>query len=442
MENTNNNMKNIKKILQNYEAPYDHKDWLRLKKDLPGASKSGGATKIILVSSAIVAIIGSIILFINSFDSNKKEITKLETPVVVKETESNIINQKIDEPIIVEQTIPEEPTPHYNYNSFTNTNNENTIKTKQPDTKILVDEDKTKTHINSEQTQAKQTKAENTYSEKTLITQNKDINNESETVDVNTNTDIDKISFSIEVLDNCVPAKVKFYAENCPKNYEILWNTGENTKISGNKIEYTYLKEGNYQPEVFVILDNFIMKSERLNDIVINKSTNIEINFDNSENSYYFTCDKIDDLDLVWTIENQHFNSKELSYRFDKEGVYMINLTGTNKFGCKSEVSKNIIIAKEQVFFVPNAFTPNSNDINSYFGPIGENLTFASYLLIVLDSNGVKVFESDKPEFMWNGKINNVGDDAKPGVYLWEIRTVDNFGNYQNKKGRVNLIRN
>ncbi len=435
-------MNNIKKILQNYEAPYNHKDWLRLKKDLPKASKSGGATKIILVSSAIVAIIGSIILFINSFDSNKKEITKLETPVVVKETESNIINQKIDEPIIVEQTIPEEPTPHYNYNSFTNTNNENTIKTKQPDTKILVDEDKTKTHINSEQTQAKQTKAENTYSEKTLITQNKDINNESETVDVNTNTDIDKISFSIEVLDNCVPAKVKFYAENCPKNYEILWNTGENTKISGNKIEYTYLKEGNYQPEVFVILDNFIMKSERLNDIVINKSTNIEINFDNSENSYYFTCDKIDDLDLVWTIENQHFNSKELSYRFDKEGVYMINLTGTNKFGCKSEVSKNIIIAKEQVFFVPNAFTPNSNDINSYFGPIGENLTFASYLLIVLDSNGVKVFESDKPEFMWNGKINNVGDDAKPGVYLWEIKTLDNLGNYQNKKGRVNLIRN
>ena len=78
MENTNNNMKNIKKILQNYEAPYDHKDWLRLKKDLPGASKSGGATKIILVSSVIVATIASIILFINSFDSNKKETSKLK----------------------------------------------------------------------------------------------------------------------------------------------------------------------------------------------------------------------------------------------------------------------------------------------------------------------------------------------------------------------------
>ncbi len=439
MENTNNNMKNIKKILQNYEAPYDHKDWLRLKKDLPGASKSGGATKIILVSSVIVATIASIILFINSFDSDKKEITKIETPVVVKEIENNIAIQEIDEPTIVEQTISEKPKIHNNNNSYTN--NENTVKTKQSDSKNLIVENKnTKSHNTSEQTQTKQIKAENTHSEKQQLAQNKDIIDETETTDMVSN--IDEIEFSVEVIENCVPAKVKFYATNCPKNYDILWNTGENTKITGNKIEYTYLKEGKYQPEVFVILDNFIMKSEKLNDIVINKSTNIEINFENSENSYYFTCDKIDDLDLVWTIENQHFNSKELSYRFDKEGVYMINLTGTNKFGCKSEVSKNIIIAKEQVFFVPNAFTPNSNDINSHFGPIGENLTFASYLLIILDSNGTKVFESDKPELMWNGKINNIGNDAKSGVYLWEIRTLDNFGNYQNKKGRVNLIRN
>ena len=432
-------MKNIKKILQNYEAPYDHKDWLRLKKDLPGASKSGGATKIILVSSVIVATIASIILFINSFDSDKKEITKIETPVVVKEIENNIAIQEIDEPTIVEQTISEKPKIHNNNNSYTN--NENTVKTKQSDSKNLIVENKnTKSHNTSEQTQTKQIKAENTHSEKQQLAQNKDIIDETETTDMVSN--IDEIEFSVEVIENCVPAKVKFYATNCPKNYDILWNTGENTKITGNKIEYTYLKEGKYQPEVFVILDNFIMKSEKLNDIVINKSTNIEINFENSENSYYFTCDKIDDLDLVWTIENQHFNSKELSYRFDKEGVYMINLTGTNKFGCKSEVSKNIIIAKEQVFFVPNAFTPNSNDINSHFGPIGENLTFASYLLIILDSNGTKVFESDKPELMWNGKINNIGNDAKSGVYLWEIRTLDNFGNYQNKKGRVNLIRN
>lgn len=439
MENTNNNMKNIKKILQNYEAPYDHKDWLRLKKDLPGASKSGGATKIILVSSVIVATIASIILFINSFDSDKKEITKIETPVVVKEIENNIANQEIDEPIIVEQTISEKPKLPKNNNSYTN--NENTVKTKQSDSRNLIAENNnTKTHNTSEQTQTKQTKTENINSEKQQLAQNKDIIDETETTDMASN--IDEIEFSVEVIENCVPAKVKFYATNCPKNYEILWNTGDNVKISGNKIEYTYLTEGKYKPEVFVISDKFIIKSEKLNDIEINKSTNIEINFENSKNSYYFTSVKIDDLDLVWTIENQNFRSKELSYNFDKEGVYMIKLTGTNKFGCKSEVSKNIIVAKEQIFFVPNAFTPNSNDINSHFGPIGENLSFASYLLIILDSNGTKVFESDKPEIMWNGKINNIGNDAKSGIYLWEIRTVDNFGNYQSKKGRVNLIRN
>jgi hypothetical protein len=119
----------------------------------------------------------------------------------------------------------------------------------------------------------------------------------------------------------------------------------------------------------------------------------------------------------------------------------MINLKGINKFGCKSEVSEKIIIKNKPVFYVPNAFIPNSDDINSHFGPIGENLDFASYQLMILDANGIKVFESDKPDFMWNGKINNIGNEAKPGVYLWEIKTLDNYGNYHNKKGRVNLIR-
>jgi hypothetical protein len=143
----------------------------------------------------------------------------------------------------------------------------------------------------------------------------------------------------------------------------------------------------------------------------------------------------------LWSIDNQQFSGEEVSYSFNKEGDYMINLKGINKFGCKSEVSEKIIIKNKPVFYVPNAFIPNSDDINSHFGPIGENLDFASYQLMILDANGIKVFESDKPEIMWNGKINNIGNDAKSGIYLWEIRTVDNFGNYQNKKGRVNLIR-
>ncbi|MCK9500138.1 MAG: gliding motility-associated C-terminal domain-containing protein [Bacteroidales bacterium] len=424
------NMKNIKEILQNYEATYNHKDWLRLKKDLHSASKIGGATKTILISSVIIATIVSTVLLINSFNSNKKETSKIETISNLKENENNI-NQEVKEFNILDKTDTEKITNHQTKNTINN--KEQNFKTEESNSKnpIIKNAD-TQIQDKPEQTQ---TTTENSYSEKTKSSNKDNLITDPETID------LDKILFSVELIETCIPAKVKFYAINCPESCEILWNLDKNTKISGNNIEYSYLKAGKYQPEVFIIHDGFIIKTEKLNNIEINKPTEIKINFDNSENLYYFTCNKVEGLNLLWSIDNQQFSGEEVSYSFNKEGDYMINLKGINKFGCKSEVSEKIIIKNKPVFYVPNAFIPNSDDINSHFGPIGENLDFASYQLMILDANGIKVFESDKPDFMWNGKINNIGNEAKPGVYLWEIKTLDNYGNYHNKKGRVNLIR-
>ncbi|MCK9255057.1 MAG: gliding motility-associated C-terminal domain-containing protein [Bacteroidales bacterium] len=423
-------MKNIKEILQNYEATYNHKDWLRLKKDLHSASKIGGATKTILISSVIIATIVSTVLLINSFNSNKKETSKIETISNLKENENNI-NQEVKEFNILDKTDTEKITNHQTKNTINN--KEQNFKTEESNSKnpIIKNAD-TQIQDKPEQTQ---TTTENSYSEKTKSSNKDNLITDPETID------LDKILFSVELIETCIPAKVKFYAINCPESCEILWNLDKNTKISGNNIEYSYLKAGKYQPEVFIIHDGFIIKTEKLNNIEINKPTEIKINFDNSENLYYFTCNKVEGLNLLWSIDNQQFSGEEVSYSFNKEGDYMINLKGINKFGCKSEVSEKIIIKNKPVFYVPNAFIPNSDDINSHFGPIGENLDFASYQLMILDANGIKVFESDKPDFMWNGKINNIGNEAKPGVYLWEIKTLDNYGNYHNKKGRVNLIR-
>lgn len=424
------NIKNIKEILQNYEATYNHKDWLRLKKDLHSASKIGGATKTILISSVIIATIVSTVLLINSFNSNKKETSKIETISNLKENENNI-NQEVKEFNILDKTDTEKITNHQTKNTINN--KEQNFKTEESNSKnpIIKNAD-TQIQDKPEQTQ---TTTENSYSEKTKSSNKDNLITDPETID------LDKILFSVELIETCIPAKVKFYAINCPESCEILWNLDKNTKISGNNIEYSYLKAGKYQPEVFIIHDGFIIKTEKLNNIEINKPTEIKINFDNSENLYYFTCNKVEGLNLLWSIDNQQFSGEEVSYSFNKEGDYMINLKGINKFGCKSEVSEKIIIKNKPVFYVPNAFIPNSDDINSHFGPIGENLDFASYQLMILDANGIKVFESDKPDFMWNGKINNIGNEAKPGVYLWEIKTLDNYGNYHNKKGRVNLIR-
>ncbi|MDD2387866.1 MAG: gliding motility-associated C-terminal domain-containing protein, partial [Bacteroidales bacterium] len=216
----------------------------------------------------------------------------------------------------------------------------------------------------------------------------------------------------------------------------------DNYRIEGNEVEYTYTNDGSFYPEINVIYNNFVLKNEKIDIIELNSSTKIRINFDKSENSYYFTCDNEKGLDLLWSIDKLEFREREVRYDFNKSANYIIRLDAINEYGCKTSVEETIKILIEHVFYLPNAFTPNTNGINSEFGPIGEDMHFESYQLLIVDGTGKPVFSSNNFDYKWNGKINNVGENAKPGYYLWEIKTLDEYGNIQTKKGRVNLIWN
>jgi hypothetical protein len=273
-------------------------------------------------------------------------------------------------------------------------------------------------------------------------TESKTNNTSSNEVSIVTIPDLSNSKFYVQIIENCIPSKVIFNAENIPAGCDIIWNTDENYRVYGKNAEHSYLEEGTYMPEVLVIFNNNVLKSQKLPQISINKPSIVKINFDNTENLYYFTCNNVEDLRLLWSIDNQQFSEKEISYDFNRAGEYLINLTAVNEFGCKSEASEKVNIVIEHVYFVPNAFVPTANGVNSSFGPIGENMDFVSYKLIIVDGNGNTVFDSDSPDYMWNGRINNIGEEARPGFYLWEIKTLDQFGNVQTKKGRVNLMRN
>ncbi len=420
-----NDMKNIKDILNGYEVPYDHNDWIKLEKDLPKSPGMSGLTKTILVATALMLSVSGIYLFNRINKTPDKEATVIaksdnnKSVVSEQNTNGNDIKPENDKVIVT--------TNKTNLNSedkeFTETNKNVVTNEIKPEIKennsAIKESEVTDNHENTNKNNVKETAVE------TVVT-----------------PDISKLTFKIEVQENCIPAKVIFTAENLPEKCDIIWNTDENLRVYGAKAEHTYIEAGNYQPEVSVIFNNFILKTEKLKEITINQPSFVKINFDNSENLYYFTCNNVEDLKLLWSIDNQQFIEKEVSYKFNSAGEYLIGLTAINEFGCKSEATEKVNIVVEHVYYVPNAFMPNSNGVNSSFGPIGENLDFVSYKLVIVDGNGNTVFDSDNPEFMWNGRINNIGEEVRPGYYLWEIKTLDKFGNVQTKKGRVNLIRN
>ncbi|HEX2616323.1 MAG TPA: gliding motility-associated C-terminal domain-containing protein, partial [Flavobacteriales bacterium] len=87
--------------------------------------------------------------------------------------------------------------------------------------------------------------------------------------------------------------------------------------------------------------------------------------------------------------------------------------------------------------YVPNAFTPNTDDINDGFAPRG-NCDFRHYKLSVFDRWGREIFASDDPQQAWNG------DGVPLGVYTWALDYAWYDGERERtaeRTGHITLIR-
>ena len=142
-----------------------------------------------------------------------------------------------------------------------------------------------------------------------------------------------------------------------------------------------------------------------------------------------------------WEIDSKSFTDKSVEYEFVRSGDYPVKLVLTDGNGCSAEAAKSVKVVISHVYFVPNAFTPDAEGVNSTFGPIGEDMDFKTFSFGITNSRGEAVFTSTDPTVYWNGKINNVGPDVEAGVYYWIIKTVDHYGNSQTRKGTVNVMR-
>jgi gliding motility-associated-like protein len=417
-------LENIKNVLKNYEVEYNPQDWNRLEKDLPRSSGMSSLTKIILVASAVIFTVTTAI-FINNLTSNK----------TFNKSENKTAQSNVDQKIVSDNNLVD-----INNNDSIDVNEKIEPKIIQNSNTLLINNEQ---NINNEN--------ESTNNQNDIIEKN-NTNNQNENINTNNPEtsneiktelpDASEVTFIYKIINKCTPAIVKFEALNVPKNCKVIWNTGDNARVNGNKAEYIYIDNGTFYPEANLTFNNFIIKNYKFDELSFNNPSSVKINFDNSENLYYFTCDNEEGLNLLWTIENQEFREREVRYTFNKSADYIINLSVVNQYGCKTEVFEKVSVLIEHIFYLPNAFTPNSNGINSEFGPIGENMDFESYQLLIVDGTGKIIFSSDNVNYKWNGKINNIGENAKPDYYLWEVKTIDEFGNFQTKKGRVNLIWN
>ena len=86
--------------------------------------------------------------------------------------------------------------------------------------------------------------------------------------------------------------------------------------------------------------------------------------------------------------------------------------------------------------YIPNAFTPNGDGINDFFGAVGEGID--SYRLRIFNRWGVLVFETTNLNHQWDGYYN--GQLAPIGAYTYEVFARGHELGQVSRSGSVVLV--
>lgn len=136
--------------------------------------------------------------------------------------------------------------------------------------------------------------------------------------------------------------------------------------------------------------------------------------------------------EFVWN--NGSIGSKKT---LTEDGNYYVLV----KNGCVTDtvfIQINYITDCPEIFYIPNAFSPNMDGLNDRFRITDENITISEFN--IYNRYGAQVFSISDYHDGWDGTINGI--PAETGVYIYYLKYFTNITEtYHEKKGYITLLR-
>ena len=108
------------------------------------------------------------------------------------------------------------------------------------------------------------------------------------------------------------------------------------------------------------------------------------------------------------------------THAYDFPGVYHVVLSVSDQYGCVDTVGANIIINDVTNIFLPNAFTPNGNNINELYNIMGTGIDPSTFEMRIFDRWGKQLFYTTDYSASWDGTYN--GEPVPQGSYIIAIK--------------------
>ncbi len=261
-------------------------------------------------------------------------------------------------------------------------------------------------------------------------------------------------SFFAIPLTGCKPLTVNF-TNTSVNGVHYRWFFGDNDSSTVTNPTHTYLDSGVYTVTLYVINDtsicgNVLDTSIRVAYIDVGSAVMVSSSFtaspirgcapiivdfvNNSTNGNYY----------YWNLGNGQIDTAKnpINILYQDSGTYHVTLiTFNNTSRCQSPPdTMSIDIYVDSCFlFIPNVFSPNGDGKNDFFYLLADG--YSNYHVIIFNRWGMKVFESNDNNDLWNGKVNNIGGECPDSTYYYIFTGNDvnklPFSNH----GYITLIR-
>lgn len=226
-----------------------------------------------------------------------------------------------------------------------------------------------------------------------------------------------------------------------------LWDFGDGTTSTDFEPVHTYTVAGSY---------NIVLVANNPNTCNISDTARVTIQvFDAPTPDFSFApttpiantpvvfsnLSSPDAIEFLWVFGDgdslRTTSRADVSHQYNTTGTFNACLTAYNAIGCDSTICRSVDAIIDPLVDVPNAFTPQSGDINSVV--MVQGFGIAKIKFAIWNRWGQKVFETNSRFQGWDGKVKGVIQPMDVYAYILEVEFFD--GTKTTKKGDITLIR-
>jgi gliding motility-associated-like protein len=269
------------------------------------------------------------------------------------------------------------------------------------------------------------------------------------------------IVFSSDKIEGCQPLAVQFVDNTSAVPAAWSWifgdiNSSDNTSAAQNPT-HNYGEPGQYSVRLTatssegcvntLLFDNMITVyknpvAEFYNLPEVGDCENNTISFFPSGTSNNVVAWEWDFGDYNANATNPNSSLEEKpEHKYVEIGNYDATLIVTTEHGCKDTINKNVFLRECYAFYIPNAFTPNDDGMNEYWGPKGIGIDPDNFEMYIFSRWGELLYKTSDLEKPWDGRPNGNSKICQQGVYSWIINVKEKDGVVHKYVGHLTLVK-